>query len=70
MISHFQYKPKNPKLQMGGWTFSFFHKGIRYQGTYEKNGEIRWDGEAPPGEDEKTLKSHVHELMLYHVYED
>ncbi len=56
-----------PNKNLPGWTFSFYHSGMRYDGNYHKNGEIEWTGHIPPAEED--LKKQIHELMLFHVYE-
>ncbi len=69
MISHFQWKPLFDNSQIPGWRFSFFFKGTGYQGIYHKDGQIEWSSELPSSEYEEQLKSQIHELMLFHVYE-
>ncbi|QKS70732.1 DUF5342 family protein [Paenalkalicoccus suaedae] len=69
MISHFQYKQRNKASAQRGWSFSFFHNQARHTGTYHADGSIEWkqlDSESKKDELEKA----VHDLMLYHVYED
>ncbi|MGO4887513.1 DUF5342 family protein [Anaerobacillus sp. MEB173] len=69
MISHFQWKVIKDNLVRSEWAFSFFYSGSYYKGTYFKDGSIEWQGLKP---DEKVLKDielHIHDLMLYHVYE-
>lgn len=71
MISHFQWKALHSDKKLPGWSFSFFFKGVQYRGIYHKNGEIEWnEGSNPSEDDREKLHSHIHELMLYHVYED
>ncbi|MBC8624006.1 YheE family protein [Bacillus paralicheniformis] len=69
MISHFQWKPLFKKERLPGWKISFYHKGIHYEGIYHKSGEIEWGSTYPPHDDEPSLKSEIHELMLFHIYE-
>ncbi|SDO29751.1 DUF5342 family protein [Alkalicoccus daliensis] len=67
MIQHFQWKERPPF----GWSFSFYYKQMRYKGTYQKDGVIRWHHPEDINEkDAAFLESTVHDLMLYHVYED
>jgi hypothetical protein len=69
MISHFQYKPLHVNDQLPGWIFSFFFKGQAYNGVYQKDGRIEWKNNVPTEQDIDKLTSHIHELMLFHVYE-
>ncbi|QOR67384.1 YheE family protein [Cytobacillus suaedae] len=69
MITHFQWKPLFDNAQIPGWRFSFFFKGTGYNGIYHKDGQIEWNSEIPSEEYEHQLKSQIHELMLFHVYE-
>jgi hypothetical protein len=67
LIQHFQWKESPPF----GWTFSFYYKQTRLKGTYQKDGVIKWhQPEQLFEEDRLLLESAVHDLMLYHVYED
>lgn len=65
MISHFQWKPLFNK----GWKISFCYKGTHYEGIYLQSGDIEWGKMYPPNHDEPALKSDIHELMLFHIYE-
>ncbi|WLR51453.1 DUF5342 family protein [Bacillus tianshenii] len=67
MISHFQYKERSKGL--AGWSFSFFYQGTRYSGIYHRDGRIEWHQPAPGEKDIEKLRSQLHELMLFHVYE-
>lgn len=67
MIQHFSFKPLYENGQLPGWSIHFFYKQIRYEGTYEKDGSIRWNDKIPP--DEEQVKTMVHQLMLFHVYD-
>lgn len=51
MLQHFSYKPMYDNKQLPGWTFAFFFRNTRYTGDYMPEGEIIWNGEAPPEED-------------------
>ncbi|PRO64651.1 DUF5342 family protein [Alkalicoccus urumqiensis] len=66
MIQHFQWKAHRPS----GWSFSFYHQGARYRGFYHRDGTIRWDQPETRPEKAETLEGQIHDLMLYHVYED
>ena len=70
MITHFQYQSLFANNQLPGWGFSFYFQKQRYTGTYHQNGEIGWTSPIPATEDEKYLANHIHELMLFHVYDD
>ena len=67
MIQHFSFKPLFENQQLPGWSISFFYKQNRYEGIYEQDGTIKWNGTTPP--DEEQVKKMVHELMLFHVYD-
>jgi hypothetical protein len=69
MITHFQWKPLFEDKNLPGWRISFYFKKQAFQAVYHKNGEIEWTGIQPQTEDEANLKSMIHELMLFHVYE-
>ena len=69
MIQHFQYKHMFTNKQLPGWTFSFYYKGLKYEGNYHKEGNIEWTSHTPPEDEEELLKKQLHELMLFHVYE-
>lgn len=66
MIQHFSFKPLYNE-SLPGWVITFFYKRERYQAEYDKDGEIRWLHDTPP--DEQQVKTLIHELMLFHVYE-
>ncbi|MGF2615219.1 hypothetical protein FZC84_09960 [Rossellomorea vietnamensis] len=69
MIQHFQFKSMYANKNLPGWTFSFYYKGTRYEGSYHKNGTIEWKGAQPPSVDDEMIQKQIHELMLFHVYE-
>jgi hypothetical protein len=69
MITHFQFKPLFEKKNIPGWNFSFYYKKHRYTGVYHQTGMIEWTSITPEQEEIQALKSQIHELMLYHVYE-
>ncbi|MFC0473717.1 DUF5342 family protein [Halalkalibacter kiskunsagensis] len=66
MLAHFQWKSN---LSLREWSFSFFHDGQFITGTYYKNGHIKWGQSVLTAESKKKLEPHIHDLMLYHVYE-
>lgn len=71
MITHFQLKEIKNNMINQEWKFSFFYKKEAYKGNYFKNGEITWiQPSLIDKEDKVFLESCVHDLMLYHVYED
>ncbi|UII56852.1 YheE family protein [Cytobacillus spongiae] len=70
MLTHFQFKPLYENNQMPGWRFSFYYQKQKLTGIYYSDGKIEWTGVKPPStEEEATLFSRIHELMLYHVYD-
>jgi hypothetical protein len=69
LITHFQWKPLFEDKNLPGWRISFYFKKQACQAIYHKNGEIEWTGAQPPTADEESVKSMIHELMLFHVYE-
>ncbi|MGD6801459.1 hypothetical protein FZC79_12550 [Rossellomorea vietnamensis] len=69
MIQHFQFRSMYENKKLPGWTFSFYYKGTRYEGSYHKNGTIEWKEAQPPSEEEEIIQKQIHELMLFHVYE-
>lgn len=69
LITHFQYKPLFKQASLPGWRISFYFRGGHFDGIYHKNGQIEWGSTPPTKEDEKTIHSQIHELMLFHVYE-
>ncbi|PSL45175.1 hypothetical protein B0H94_107180 [Salsuginibacillus halophilus] len=70
MISHFQWKEMKNNWLNREWSFSFFYQGKMHRGTYYKDGTITWQTTAPKESDRADLERHIHDLMLYHVYED
>jgi len=69
MLMHFQYNPLFSNQNIPGWSISFYYKKKRYTGIYHQTGTIEWTGTAPAQVDLEPLKSQIHELMLFHVYE-
>ncbi|WP_332694080.1 DUF5342 family protein [Halalkalibacter lacteus] len=67
MIAHFQWKSNN--LVLREWSFSFFHEGQYITGMYYKDGQIDWGPSALTAKTKMKLKPYIHDLMLYHVYE-
>ncbi|MDA3128574.1 DUF5342 family protein [Aliibacillus thermotolerans] len=69
MISHFQWQEKKNNLLQKEWAFSFYYQGKYLTGTYLQTGKITWDNE-PSSLDKEKLEASIHDLMLYHVFED
>lgn len=69
MLQHFQYKPLYKDERIPGWTFSFYFSGKRIEGNYQQDGTIVWTSGKPDREHENALKKQVHDLMLFHVYD-
>jgi len=70
MISHFQWKPLYNSSKIPGWSFSFFYQGTKYNGTYNKDGSIDWHGSHPKLKVIDDITKQIHELMLFHVYDN
>ncbi|MBU9720744.1 MULTISPECIES: DUF5342 family protein [Bacillaceae] len=70
MLTHFQYKEIKNNLINQEWNFSFFYKQKEYNGTYFKDGSITWKSAITDDKEKSFLESCVHDLMLYHVYEE
>ncbi len=69
MLSHFMYKPLFKDTSLPGWYIRFYYKGTLYEATYHKDGNIQWRGSIPPFDEVDMIHSHVHELMLFHIYD-
>jgi hypothetical protein len=69
MLSHFTYKPLFQDQSLPGWYIRFYYQGTLYEATYHKDGKVEWRNEAPASEDTEKIISHIHELMLYHIYD-
>jgi len=69
MIQHFQFKPLFSNRNIPGWSFSFYYKKKRYTGIYHQTGQIEWVKDSLETEERETLTKQIHEIMLYHVYE-
>lgn len=69
MLQHFQFNPMYKDKRIPGWTFSFYFKGKRIEGIYHQNGKIEWTSEKPDIKYENGLQKQVHDLMLFHVYD-
>ncbi|MBU8880038.1 YheE family protein [Bacillus sp. FJAT-29790] len=70
MLTHFQYKPLYENKQIPGWGISFYFNKQKMTGIYHPDGKIEWTAQAPNGEDESKLINQIHELMLFHVYDN
>ncbi|MEK4030963.1 MULTISPECIES: YheE family protein [Bacillaceae] len=70
MLLHFQYKPLYKEKKLPGWNFSFYHKKQRLLGNYLPDGTIEWLSTVPEETERKQLEQQIHDLMLYHVYDN
>lgn len=71
MLTHFQLKEIKNNMINQEWEFSFHYNKSLFRGKYFKDGQIKWlSPSSIEQEDEKFLTTCVHDLMLYHVYED
>lgn len=70
MITHFQWYEKKNNWLRKEWAFSFYFKGSYYHGVYFKDGSIKWEGEQPPSNELENITTQVHDLVLYHIFED
>ncbi|MFB4163721.1 DUF5342 family protein [Alteribacillus sp. JSM 102045] len=70
MITHFQWSERKNNWLRKEWKFSFFFKGNYFNGIYFKDGTIEWAGNTPPSNDLKNIEAQVHDLVLYHIFED
>jgi hypothetical protein len=69
MIQHFQYKSLYTNERIPGWSFSFYFQKQKINGNYYADGKIEWKNEGLTLENEDQLKKQIHEIMLYHVYD-
>lgn len=71
MIQHFQYNSLYQNEQLPGWTISFYYNKEKFEGIYHSDGRIEWitQHQLENGQEE-NLKKQIHELMLYHVYDN
>ncbi|WP_318505380.1 YheE family protein [Bacillus sp. T3] len=70
MITHFQFKPLYQNSQLPGWKFSFYFQKQQFSGIYHQSGTIEWSSVQPDKNYKEQLEKHIHELMLFHVYEN
>ncbi|MCD8511169.1 MAG: YheE family protein [Bacillus sp. (in: Bacteria)] len=70
MLTHFNYKEIKNNMINQQWDFSFFYKQKKYKGSYFKDGTIQWDIQPNLPEERKFLETCIHDLMLFHVYEE
>jgi hypothetical protein len=70
MLSHFQWKELRNNLLRREWFFSFFCEGQFITGIYYKDGSIDWGNTILSEEKKKWLEPKIHDLMLFHVYEE
>ncbi|HET7627351.1 MAG TPA: DUF5342 family protein [Bacillales bacterium] len=70
MIQHFTFKPvRTDGSFRRSYRISFYHEGTCFRAVYRYNGQIDWKDPKPEVSKRKTLESHIHELMLFHVYD-
>lgn len=69
MLQHFQYSPLYRNENIPGWNFSFYFNGKKYEGIYKQNGGIDWLTQAPDAKSVQNIEKYIHDLMLYHVYD-
>ncbi|KAB7704936.1 hypothetical protein F9802_15340 [Bacillus aerolatus] len=70
MLLHFQYKPLYKEKKLPGWSFSFYYKKQRLTGNYLSDGTIEWLSSIHEETDRELLEKQIHELMLFHVYDN
>lgn len=70
MLQHFQFKSLYADERLPGWTISFYFSGHKYEAVYHPDGEIEWHSQAPAKNDATKIQNQIHELMLYHVYNE
>jgi len=71
VLTHFQLKEIKNNMINQEWEFSFHYNKSLFRGKYYKDGKIKWLSPSSIDlEDKKFLTTCVHDLMLYHVYED
>ncbi|TMW74032.1 DUF5342 family protein [Alteribacter natronophilus] len=73
MLSHFHYTEIKNNMINREWGFEFYYRQTKHKGKYFKDGTIEWIQPGPSELTEKDrtfLETCVHDLMLYHVYED
>ncbi|MFD2625553.1 DUF5342 family protein [Salibacterium salarium] len=70
LFTHFQWQERKNNLINKEWSFSFLLQGAYYQGIYYKDGTIIWSGKQPPEEHLSSIETQVHDLILFHVFED
>lgn len=69
MLQHFQYRPLYRDERIPGWNISFYFSGKRYEGIYRQDGKIDWLSGTPDARNLVNLEKQIHDLMLYHVYD-
>ncbi|WP_026689042.1 DUF5342 family protein [Alteribacter aurantiacus] len=73
MLSHFHYREIKNNMINQEWDFDFYYKQNKYKGKYFKDGSITWHHQGADQmttEEKSFLEDCVHDLMLYHVYEE
>ncbi|MBB6449555.1 hypothetical protein HNR44_001504 [Geomicrobium halophilum] len=69
VLTHFQFKTLKNNWISKKWKVSFFHQGKLCEGIYLQDGTIEWENK-PSVEQLEKVEMQVHDLMLYHIYED
>ncbi|MDQ0174808.1 DUF5342 family protein [Bacillus chungangensis] len=67
-MQHFQYESLYHNEQIPGWRISFYFKKQKWEGIYHSNGKIEWRNPLPAA-DQTDIEKQVHELMIFHVYD-
>ncbi len=70
MLTHFQFKSLYANSDIPGWSFSFYYNKLKYTGIYNQDGKIEWTLRTPEEDEAHRLMSRIHELMLFHVYDN
>ncbi|NYV66755.1 DUF5342 family protein [Bacillus sp. Gen3] len=71
MIQHFQFQSLYKHEQLPGWNISFYFNKEKMEGIYHPDGRIEWQQRYTFDEGvEEKIKGRIHELMLYHVYDN
>ncbi|MCR2821089.1 YheE family protein [Lederbergia panacisoli] len=69
MLQHFQFRTLFDEKTLPGWVFSFYYQQVKYKGIYHSDGSIDWQSKSPDETDIMNLEKHIHDLMIYHVYD-
>lgn len=69
MLQHFQIQSLYEDKRLPGWTFSFYFHQQKIAGIYYSDGKIEWTSKAPDEPDNSALQKQVHDLMIFHIYD-